>query len=203
MSLVKSLCVAALLFGAIATVALAATISSSSPTIIGTPGNDTITALGSSPHTILGLAGSDLIYGGPGDNKIYGDGSCPPGVTDINYCSTAETPNDGNDNITGGGGSNTIYGMGGNDNITGGPNDNYIDGGSGNDIITGGGGNNILIGGPGADTIKGGNGISVIYAVDGEKDKISCGKKGQDIVYADKIDDVSGPCMKIYRYNRS
>src|SRR4051812_16238088 len=72
---------------ALAGVALAATINGTNgpDTLIGTPKNDTIKGKGGNDD-ILGLAGDDNEDGGTGADDMYGDGSCPKGATNSDYC---------------------------------------------------------------------------------------------------------------------
>jgi Ca2+-binding RTX toxin-like protein len=53
--------------------------------------------------------------------------------------------------LTGGTGTDTMYGNGGNDTLVGGAGNDSLYGGSGNDILTGDGGTDYLNGGAGAD----------------------------------------------------
>ncbi len=78
------------------------------PTILGTPGND----------TIRGTSGRDIIHGLGGNDTIDGNG--------------------GDDVICGGAGNDDLDGDNGNDNIDGGPGRDTIRGGRGNDACTSG-----------------------------------------------------------------
>jgi Ca2+-binding RTX toxin-like protein len=84
------------------------------------------------------------------------------------------------DYLAGSGFDDVILGVGGNDTLIGGMGDDRIDGGPGNDVLTGGSGADVLVGGVGSDTI---------YAVDGERDIIDCGK-GNDRAVVDSVDVV-------------
>lgn len=61
----------------------------------------------------------------------------------------------------------TVYGGPGNDDISGGSGSNFIDGGEDDDHIVGGSGHNILSGARGNDRIKAGPDSNVIYTGDG------------------------------------
>jgi Tol biopolymer transport system component len=138
---------------------------------------------------ILGTDGADVLHGVcsqvvlgfGGDDTLYADDPC--------YYFEA----------------NTLYGGPGNDTLVGGHGDDILDGGPGNDTITGGPGNDILIGGPGNDHLDAGGGGDTIYAQDGERDWITCGKPAhnrRDVVYADEIDVVAPDCKIVHRSRR-
>jgi RTX calcium-binding nonapeptide repeat (4 copies)/Divergent InlB B-repeat domain len=95
----------------------------------------------------------------------------------------------GGDRILGRGGNDRIRGFGGNDCLYGGP---------GKDTLKGGNGNDLLNGGPGKDVLNGGRGRDQIVAVDGRRDRISCGP-GRDVARADRIDRVSRDCERSIR----
>jgi Tol biopolymer transport system component len=97
----------------------------------------------------------------------------------------------------------SLYGGPGSDHLVGGSGRDILSGGPGNDVISGGGSADTITGGPGRDRIDGGGGGDVIYARDGQRDTIDCGKNGygkagRDIVYADKIDVISH-CEIVHR----
>jgi Tol biopolymer transport system component len=99
---------------------------------------------------------------------------------------------------------NTLVGGPGNDRLVGGFARDTLDGGPGDDVLTGGGSADVLIGGPGNDHIAGGGGGDTIYARDGQRDRISCGKNGygkagRDVVYADRVDVVASDCEVVRR----
>jgi Ca2+-binding RTX toxin-like protein len=106
----------------------------------------------------------------------------------------------------------TIRGNGGSDTLRGSDGAETLDGGPGNDDIDGGMGDDTITGGPGRDTISGDRrggdcgpvwcklpfGNDTIDARDSEVDSISCGF-GEDTVYADANDVVSGDCEHVTR----
>ncbi len=99
----------------------------------------------------------------------------------------------------------TLYGGSGNDTLVGGYGQDTLYGGPGNDTLTGGPSADILNGGPGQDHIEGGGGGDTIYAVDGRRDWITCGKNGyfrRDTVYADQHDVVEKDCEIVHRITR-
>jgi Ca2+-binding RTX toxin-like protein len=170
----KVLLIAALVCAATVSVAWGATgAGTSAPEVIhGTSSGD----------VIFGGAGDDRIVAAEGDDTVYGDGICPRGGADVSYCSTGESPSDGNDDIHGGPGNDTLYGQGGDDQIHGGAGDDYIVGGSGHDAIWGGDGNDV------------------IDVRDGEPDIVSCGG-GYDRVLADQFDRIAPDCESVSRAN--
>ena len=85
--------------------------------------------------------GSDKIYGGEGDDLIFGDSGAADGASDI---------------IEGGIGNDVIDGDGGNDTIDGGIDNDVIYGGAGDDVIDGGAGNDSLYGDAGVLAYKSG-----------------------------------------------
>lgn len=69
-------------------------------------------------------------------------------------------------------------------------------------MLTGGPSIDVLTGGPGRDVIDGGGGGDTIHAVDGQRDRIACGKNGydrRDTVDADPIDVVAADCEIVRR----
>ena len=80
------------------------------------------------------------------------------------------------------------------DVLKGGKGGDKLSGGKGNDKLLGGKGNDKLNGGPGKDKLLAGPGRDVVNAVDGQKDKVDCGK-GKDKVRADSKDVLKG-CEK-------
>jgi Ca2+-binding RTX toxin-like protein len=117
-------------------------------------------------NEIFGLAGNDIIDGGLGTDKLFGDG----GVNTASYASasaavTVSLGAQGGFQVTGGAGLDwlenfiNLTGSSKNDTLAGDTNVNILDGGAGNDILLGGDGNDTLIGGLGDDSINGGNGI--------------------------------------------
>ncbi|WP_227367825.1 type I secretion C-terminal target domain-containing protein [Halomonas sp. M20] len=93
------------------------------------------------------------------------------GLADLNVLTTLLGYNDGifegdsgNDVLTGGNGSQRLYGYEGEDTFNGGDDNDLIRGGAGNDMLNGGGGNDLLIDGNGADSFDGGTGNDLLVA---------------------------------------
>ena len=135
---------------------------------------------------VVGTDGPDVLHGGcsevvlglGGDDTLYADDGC--------YYFEADT----------------LYGGAGDDTLVGGPANDILNGGPGDDTIQGGGGSDILVGGPGHDHLDTGNGGDTVYAQDGQRDWITCGKPAYNkrpVVYADKIDVVAQSCKIVHR----
>lgn len=85
---------------------------------------------------------------------------------------------DGNDKLTGGGGSSLLVGGEGNDKLTGKGSADMLLGGGGNDTLDGGAGNDQLYGDAGDDKLSGKKGNDLVFGGLGT-DKLS-GKKAED-----------------------
>jgi Ca2+-binding RTX toxin-like protein len=128
-------------------------------------GDDAIRGLGAKDHLIGGL-GSDVIYGGPGEDFLKG------------------STWDGRDRATS---KDGLYGGPGNDDLEDGAGDGVFYGGDGDDAIYTGRGEEVLYGGDGNDLL--------ISDEDGQRDKLYCGK-GKDHYHAGKNDYVDSSCEK-------
>jgi VCBS repeat-containing protein len=71
---------------------------------------------------------------------------------------TVRAGGNGNDVLTGGNGTDLIWGQKGNDSVGGGEGTDLLCGGAGNDLLSGGGGNDSLDGAAGNDALSGGSG---------------------------------------------
>ena len=118
-----------------------------SATLVGTPGNDTLT----------GTAGDDVIVALPGNDTINGLGGNDA------ICAGA-----GNDRIRGADGDDTIGGRLGNDRIVGGAGRDTVRGGQGDDIIIGRSGDDVLIGGLADDLLVGRRGNDLLLGAAGD-----------------------------------
>jgi Ca2+-binding RTX toxin-like protein len=107
--------------------------------------------------TIFGTAGSNVLAGGAGADLILG------------YDPVDPSP-DGNDNLTGNGGNDSLYGGDGNDTLNGNMGNDSLYGGDGNDFLNGGMSSDRLFGGNGDDTLVGGLGADTM--TDGSGDDV-------------------------------
>lgn len=137
-----------------------------------------LSTLGAS-DTLYGGADADKIFGGNGNDLIYGDGTLIRDSSRDGKISvlTEETPDDGND---------TLYGKLGNDTINGGGGSDLLYGDDGNDSLIGGSGNDKLIGGAGDDTLNGGEGKDIFSYGSGDETNTD---HGNDIIQGYKSDD--------------
>ena len=122
--------------------------------------------------THIGGSGSDVLYGGPGDDFLKGN----------------RLSIDGHSN------KDVLYGGPGSDQL------NDLDGGD--DVLYGGDGSDApLIGGKGEDVIYGGDGnddLDGATADRQQRDKLYCGE-GKDYYVAHELDYVSSSCEVKYR----
>ena len=147
---------------------------------MGNQGNDTLIG---DANNVGDLTSFDRIWGGRGNDTIYGG--------------------DSRDRLWGGDGDDTSYGQNGDDIMGGGPGNDKQYGGPGNDLIYAGRGVDETFGEDGndvlwalaradvqgdndttGDTLHGGNGNDKFKTRDGEQDNIDCGP-GFDIALLD------------------
>ena len=145
-------------------------------TINGNKGLDTITVTG-------GSASGLTIFGGEGTDTITATGIVQ--ISDATKAANLYLSGDlGNDNITSGGGNDTIMGGNGNDVVNSGAGNDTIMGGEGNDSITAEAGTNRVIGGNGADTYTtptaAGTDTFVIEEIANSQATVSGGTQGFD-----------------------
>ena len=112
----------------------------------------------------LTLTGTRNIYGwgNNGDNILTGNG--------------------GSNHLNGGRGNDAVYGMGGEDKLNGGEGNDKLYGGDGKDSVNGGGGNDMLYGGKGDDILNGGRGDDILRGDMGEDTFIFHADGGHDTV---------------------
>ena len=104
---------------------------------------------------------------------------------------------EGNDNLWGGSGVNTLLGGNGNDTLMGGFANDALEGGAGDDHLYGSLGNDLLVGGAGNDSLRGGAGADVCLGGAGNDwidggigNDILNGDEGSDWVLGDDGDDL-------------
>lgn len=145
----------------------------------------------------------DEIFGGDGNDTIYGDtapdlsflGISSPWIGDSLWDRRLAGSADklygdaGNDTIYGGGGGDWIYGGTGNDSLHGQSGSDWIEGNQGRDRIYCGDGNDTSYGGAGNDTMYGGAGNDNLY---GEAYGTSAGDGGDTIRGGGGGDDIRG-----------
>jgi Ca2+-binding RTX toxin-like protein len=128
------------------------------PTLVGTPGNDTLTGT-RGRDVIDGLGGDDVIYGLDGDDVICGGA----GMDTL-------LGGNGTDVLVGGADNDTLYGNGGGDVLEGDAGDDTLTGGRADDTMRGGEGDDTLDGGLGNDALDGGPGTDICHGNEGEAD---------------------------------
>ncbi|MDX6313633.1 MAG: hypothetical protein QOF44_3097 [Streptomyces sp.] len=137
-------------------------------------GDDTGRVATSHPET-------DVILGGPGDDKLTGTGNCDlEGGKGDDEISGAEYAmgNSGNDTVTN---SFSVHAGPGHDVVEGSDDGDHIDGGPGNDKLIGGAGKDLITGGKGDDYIEGGTYADTLYGNSGEDTIL--GGTGDDKLY--------------------
>jgi len=184
--------------------ALAASLSGDG-TIVGTSGQDSITA-GNGDDTIWGLGGGDHIKAGNGNDVIDADGNCPPGVGSGvypdglpagEYCEHGPFAESATATISAGNGNDVVYGGGGPNNIKLGNGADTVYGGLRTDNIAVGRGIDFIQNGAGPDTIKtGAHGGGTIYANNGKRDFVTCATPNSYTVYATNRAVVKG-CARV------
>lgn len=122
---------------------------------------DEILAGGAGSDLIYGGDGSEAIFAdlSPGAANNWAD--LDPDQSDTIYGGS------GNEYIYGAGGDEDIYGGSGNYTIYVGNGDSQVETGSGNTIVYGGTGNDSIVAGAGTDSIETGGGNTYVYAGDG------------------------------------
>ncbi|MBC7820195.1 MAG: hypothetical protein IAG10_25205, partial [Planctomycetaceae bacterium] len=136
--------------------------SGSTPwSLTGGAGNDLLDATAAlAAVTLLGGDGDDTLNGGRGDDLLNGG--------EGNDRLLAAAGNDtllgggGLDNLDGGDGDDVLFGQLGNDVLRGGKGHDQLSGGASNDSLLGQDGNDTLVGGSGLDTLDGGIGNDVL-----------------------------------------
>ena len=131
-------------------------------TLKGGGGADTL-AGGNDDDFLIGGAGADTLNGGSGiDTASYVDSNERVFVSLLDdTASEGDAQGDelnGIENLTGGGGNDTLAGDHGANVLTGNGGNDWLEGWGGSDILFGGDGVDVLNGGDGTDTLHGGDG---------------------------------------------
>ena len=157
----------------------------------GTSGADSIIVDSSitTPTTLYGYAGNDVLIGGSGDDRLFG------GLGNDQLLGGAGHDDlrgeDDDDLLVGGDGFDELRGGSGNDvldesqDLSGAG--NYLDGGGDNDVLKGSTAADELWGGGGNDVLDGGSGSDMLDGQDGN-DKLY-GRAGNDSLYGGTGDD--------------
>ncbi len=177
-------------------------------TILGNKGNDTIYG-GDGKDYIEDPYGSNVIYGGAGDDsivavgKLYGDAGNDYIIAAFNGTEAhGGTGNDeikgypGDQKLFGDAGDDTLYGYyylqdSGNDELHGGTGNDHLYGGRFADKLYGDAGNDTLTGGKGLDTMHGGSGDDTLYGDGngGTSGDLLYGEDGNDKLYGQSGND--------------
>jgi Ca2+-binding RTX toxin-like protein len=106
--------------------------------------------------------------------------------------------NAGRDRMSGNGHADRMVGAGGRDRVSGNAGRDRLFGNQGDDRLYGGGGRDRMRGGAGRNVYRAGAGSDRVFARNGKRDRIWCGK-GRDRVAADDNDRVAGDCERVRR----
>ncbi len=109
----------------------------------------------------------DLLFGGEGDDELFGMG--------------------GNDTINGGAGDDLMGGDNGNDTMNGGPGNDEMFEFNDDDVMNGDDGNDVVDGGKGSDTLRGGFGNDFLFGRE-DADQLF-GNNGSDTLWSGDDDD--------------
>jgi Ca2+-binding RTX toxin-like protein len=123
------------------------------------------------------------INGGTGSDNLTGGGGHDTINTGTDAVGDTADGRNGNDTITGGAGADLLRGGAGNDSIVGGAGINALEGGAGNDTLQGGADIDNISGNAGNDSIVGGDGADHLRGDD------NFGAAGKDTVVAGPGDD--------------
>lgn len=140
----------------------------------------------------------DAIYGHEGDDVIYGYHSV------VDSADNFLSGGDGNDQVYGASGVDTIEGNAGNDTLRGNNGNDILDGGDGDDTLYGGAHDDLLMGGDGADFLYGegqndtlAGGLGADELTGGAGNDIFLFLEGQSFDAVDTIKDFSTTYDKI------
>lgn len=128
----------------------------------------------------LSTKGFEAAYGGIGADTLY--------VSSTFSIAVALHGGEGNDDLTGGAGGDTLSGDEGDDILTANSGDDAVVGGAGDDDISGNNGDDLIMAGSGADTASGGDGDDTIFG--GDDDDVLHGDDGDDFIDGGDGNDV-------------
>ncbi|MHB1214728.1 MAG: VCBS domain-containing protein [Thiobacillus sp.] len=166
-------------------------------------GNDVLDG-GADADTLVGGGKDDGLFGGTGNDKLWGDDQSEAQLGGQYHGSDYLDGGDNDDQLTGGGKDDFLFGRDGADKLWGDTDDeselagqyhgnDYLDGGDGKDQLVGGGGNDILVGGIGDDVLIGDARPGTTLAAQYEGDDILYGDAGDDqLVGGGGNDDLYG-----------
>jgi subtilase family serine protease len=166
-------------------------------TVLGTSGNDSISASISGSTLTVVTNGSSANYTDYAATSLFVDGLAGDDTISMGSSvgfSTVLIGAGGNDSITGGVGYDYLIGGSGNDSLQGSAGNDYVYGTAGNDTIGGGSGNDIVIAGLNAQSsVTGGTGTNLFMSDQGIQDTLTA--SGTDSGYYDHsgvTDSISG-----------
>lgn len=148
--------------------------------------DDDIIYGGDGDDTLYGISGDDMLSGGDGNDELNGNSG-----EDILYGNDGNdvlNGNSGHDNLSGGNGNDELNGNSGDDELNGNDGEDELNGNSGNDQLYGGNGNDRLNGGSGDDALNGGNGSDIL--IGGSGVDTMDGGSGNDTLSAGSGDDI-------------
>jgi len=150
--------------------------------------DDDIIYGGDGDDVLYGISGHDYLYGGNGNDELSGNsgndklfGNGGEDILNGNSGNDILQGGSNNDTLNGNSGDDELSGDSGNDTLSGGSGHDRADGGSGNDIINGGSGMDMLFGGSGNDTINGNSDDDTLYG-DSGSDTLN-GQSGDDNLF--------------------
>jgi len=160
--------------------------------------------LGEDFHVLLGdrddrfsaldSIGEFVVYGGPGNDKVYGENAPILQIdqdteTSCNYFSE--------DELHGDGGNDRLFGRFGPDFLVGGSGNDYLRGRADSSFSEGG----LCLGFDEADSFRGGSGNDTVWAADGDRDQsIDCGPGRRDRAIIDQQDLKPMHCERVRRH---
>lgn len=124
----------------------------------------------------------------------------PPPPPDAGPCApSTRLGNEGSNELIGGPGRDALTGAGGSDRLVGVGAADCLAGGRDADELLGGSGGDRIFTGPDRDEVDSGRGPDKVFANDGVRDTIDCGRGRRDTVIADDSDRVDESCESVRR----